>query len=156
MSDEKKNSVVKLEQYSPTVGMPEKSNPSVPDHVWTAFQHMGEMATAHLARLLSDPRFANFEVKEQMRIIETTLTRAYGSPDGSVRRHLHVHANPEDDEGFNALRALSRRANRSLPEFRQAFPSVGEASEDVDRRDKAVLGNTLDADICEDVASDGD
>jgi hypothetical protein len=145
MSDSK---VVSL--YSPSVGRPEKANPALPDHIWDRFQDAGEAATAHLERLLSDPRFAHFEVKDQMRIIETTFQRAYGSPDGSVRRHLHVHANPEDNEGFNALRELSRQAQKSLPEFRRPM------SEDVNGRRQPVVNDALDADTGEDVPGDGD
>lgn len=117
MSDNDK--IVSLVEYrGPALTRPDKANPAIPDHIWDRFQNLGEVATEHLARLLTDPRFPNFAVKEQMRIIETTFARAYGSVDGSVRRHLHAHVNPEDDKGFNVLSDISKRAHRRLPEFR--------------------------------------
>lgn len=123
----------------PPLGSPEKSNPAVPDHVWKKFQELGDVAVKHLERMLNDPRFPNLSVKEQMRIIDTVFARAYGSPDGSVRRNLHVHVNPEDNEGFNALTSLSRRAQRELPEFRRKRSLSNNDLEDVDADDATIV-----------------
>lgn len=119
MRDEAVDESCKVVQFRGPPLRPEKANPSVPDHVWEKFQALGEVAAKHLESLLTDERFPNLTVKEQMRIIETTFARAYGSVDGSVRRHLHANVNPEDNEGFNALTSMSRRAARQLPEFRR-------------------------------------
>lgn len=119
MSDDDNKKVVALVEYrGPALVRPDKANPAIPDHIWERFQDMGEMAAEHLANLLKDERFPFFPIKDQMKIIDTTFQRAYGSPDGSVRRHLHMNADPEDEKGFNALRDMSRRAQRDYPEFR--------------------------------------
>lgn len=132
---------------------PEKANPSVPDHVWEKFQELGEVAAKHLESLLLDERFPNLTVKEQMRIIETTFARAYGSVDGSVRRNLHMHVNPEDNAGYNALTAMSRRAGRSLPEFRRA---IGSKSTDAETVEPVASHDTIDGKASEAVARDRD
>lgn len=124
MSDE--NKVVSLVEYR-NPDLPQKSNPALPDAVWARMQELGMVATEHLARLLTDPRFANFTVKDQMRVIETTFSRAYGSPDGSVRRHIHTTDDPEANKGYNAMRDMSKKASRRLPEFR---PTDGELIEE--------------------------
>lgn len=128
MNDESDNFSV-AEYLGPSLSeVPEKANPALPDHVWERLQALGDVATLHLQRLLSDENFSKFSVKDQMRVIETTLQRAYGSPDGSVRRHLHVHTDPEGTKGFNALRDMSLKAQRRLPEFRS--PHRGERIEE--------------------------
>jgi hypothetical protein len=104
----------------------------VPEHVWQKFQELGEVAAKHLESLLTDERFPNLQVKEQMRIIETTFARAYGSVDGSVRRNINVNVNPEDSESFNALTSMSRRASRQLPEFRRATSNTTDEAEVLD------------------------
>lgn len=125
MTDED-NKVVPFRDYQ----RPDKANPAIPDHVWERFQDLGEVAAKHLARLLQDPKFEFFSIKDQMKIIDATFQRAYGSPDGSVRRHLHMHADdPEANKGFNVLRDMSKRAQRKLPEFRT--PHDGEIIEAV-------------------------
>jgi hypothetical protein len=121
MTDEPDNSVVPYRSER----LPEKANPALPDAVWEKLQNLGVHAVNHLERILTDPRFAHFSIKEQMKVIETTMNRAYGSVDGSVRRHLHVHTDPESEVGFNAMRDLSRVAGKKLPEFRS--PSVQDA-----------------------------
>lgn len=133
---------------------PEKSNPSVPDHVWEEFQKLGEVAAKHLRDLLTDERFPNLTVKEQMRIIETTFARAYGSVDGSVRRNLHMHVNPEDNAGFNALTSLSRRASRQLPEFRRRV--TDSKSTDADTVEPITSHDPIDGQASEAVTSDRD
>lgn len=152
MGDE--NKIVSLVEYREP-SRPEKSNPAIPDRIWDRFQDLGEVATEHLARLLADPRFAHFSIKDQMRIIETTFQRAYGSPDGSVRRNLHVHMNPEDSKGFNALRDLSHRASRRLPEFKSR-PHDRETLEDVDASGDTIDHEPLARNASIDVAGDGD
>lgn len=132
------NKIVSLVEYREP-SRPEKSNPAIPDRIWDRFQDMGEVASEHLARLLADPRFAHFSIKDQMRIIETTFARAYGSPDGAVRKNLHVHVNPEDSKGFNAMRELSHRASRRLPEFKSPH-----------RGDELIEGEALDPTPIED------
>lgn len=148
------NNIVKLVEYQ-APSRPEKSNPAIPDRIWDRFQDLGEVATEHLARLLADPRFAHFSIKDQMRIIETTFQRAYGSPDGSVRRNLHVHVNPEDNKGFNALRELSHRASRRLPEFNRR-PHDRESLEDVDAGGHTIDHEPLARDPSVDIPGDGD
>lgn len=154
MSDEEKK-VVSLVQYRDSNStVPDKANPALPDHIWEAFQGMGELATAHLARLLADKRFQHFSIKDQMRIIETTFQRAYGSPDGSVKRNIHIHTNPEDNTGFNILSSMSRQAKRKLPEFRS--PTHRETLEDVYGGDESVSEHSLDTDSTKNVPGDGD
>jgi hypothetical protein len=142
MSDDK---VVSLAAYNPPP-KPEKANPALPDHVWNRLQELGEIATEHLAKLLTDPRFKHFPIKDQMRVIETTMQRAYGSPDGSVRRNLHMHVNPEDNKGFNAMRELSHRAHRHLPEFRRPTSRVDVLDPNMEGGDEAVVVNESDTD----------
>lgn len=104
-----------------TVVVPGKSNPSVPDHVWSILQQAGDIASQHLLNLLADKRFPALPVKEQARIIELALTRAYGSPDGAVRRNLHLHGkigeDDDGDKGVNSMQELARKVHRRLPEF---------------------------------------
>lgn len=151
MGDE--NNIVSLVEYREP-GRPDKSNPAIPDRIWDKFQDLGEVATEHLARLLADPRFAHFSVKDQMRIIETTFARAYGSPDGAVRKNLHVHVNPEDSKGFNSMRELSHRASRRLPEFRP--PHGRENLEDVDASRDTIDHEPLNTGAPVDIPGDGD
>lgn len=130
MSEESEDDAFAVAEYlGPALSsLPEKANPALPDHVWQRLQELGDVATLHLQRILMDGNFRKFAIKDQMRVIETTLQRAYGSPDGSVRRHLHVHTDPEGTKGFNALRDMSLKAQRRLPEFRS--PHRGEAIEE--------------------------
>ena len=148
------NKIVSLVEYR-APGRPEKANPAIPDRIWDRFQDLGEVATEHLARLLSDPRFAHFSIKDQMRIIETTFQRAYGSPDGAVRKNLHVHMNPEDDKGFNALRELSHRASRRLPEYKTPPHRGDEELEDMNAGGKTIDHEPLNRDPGVDVPGDG-
>jgi hypothetical protein len=79
-------------------------------------QQSGDLAAQHLLNLLSHKRFPNMAVKDQARMIELALSRAYGSPDGAVRKNVHVHI-ADDDKAFNAMTELSKKAHRDLPEF---------------------------------------
>lgn len=96
-----------------------KANPALPDHVFDKLQGLGEKAVEHLERLITDPRFVHFPIKEQMKIIDAVMLRAYGAPDGSVRRNVHFHTS-EDAPGTNALRGLANKARKDLPEFKSA------------------------------------
>lgn len=148
--DEVKKSA--LTPYDGPPPPPSKSNPSLPDQVWDQLQDMGQTAVNHLERLLHDKKFEKLAVKEQMRVIETTLARAYGAVDGGVRRNLHVHMDPGNEKGYNALAELSNRAVRTLPEFKgNVHPLVGK---DVKRHDKSVSDDTLDAEPTKDVSGD--
>jgi hypothetical protein len=132
LRDEAVDESCKVVQFRGPPLRPERANPAVPEHVWQKFQELGEVAAKHLESLLTDERFPNLQVKEQMRIIETTFARAYGSVDGSVRRNINVNVNPEDSESFNALTSMSRRASRQLPEFRRATSNTTDEAEVLD------------------------
>lgn len=112
--------IVPVVQYrGPPLQRPEKANPAVPDHIWDQFQDLGELAVGHMKRLLTDPRFPHLAIKDQTRVMDMALSRAYGSPDGSVRRNLHVHTDdPDSVKGFNVMQELSATAKKTLPEFR--------------------------------------
>lgn len=143
------NKIVSLVEYRGPGLKPDKANPAIPDHVWDRLQDLGDIATQHLHRLLTDPRFPNLSVKEQMSVINSVMNRSYGSVDGAVRRHIHVTADPEDNRGFNALRDLSKRAQRTLPEFRTPHDrEVLDVLPNADGDSGSLAENPLDNDTC--------
>lgn len=98
--------------------LPDRVNPSIPDTIWGRLQNAGALAATHLELIMSDKRFDKLQMRDKIKLIELALGRSYGSVDGAVRKNYHVLVNPEDAKGFNALADMSRRAQRTLPEFR--------------------------------------
>lgn len=101
-----------------TVPMPNRYADTMPDHVWERIHTAGDLASEHLLRLLQNKGFSFLPIKDQVRIIELSLTRAYGG-GAQISKHVHLHGKASDQavKGVNALSELSRKATRQLPEF---------------------------------------
>lgn len=128
--------------------MPSRANPAIPDEVWERLQQAGDIASQRLLQLLEDERFPFLSIKEQTRLIELALNRAYGAVDGSIRRAQQAAVDPEEGKGYNTLGALSRAAGRSLPEFK------GRRLENVQTVNGSINHNALDAEPSENIPRD--
>lgn len=153
MSDE--GNVVPI-RTNPSYELPEKVNPAIPDQVWERLQQLGDVASQHLMRLLLDPRFPNFDLKDQMKVIDTVFNRVYGSTDGSVRKNLHVHVDPESKAGFNMMRELSEHATSSLPEMRPTDRVSTKITDEQPCDDAVLVDDPGDKPVGEGVTSSGD